>query len=89
LLLGGLWSVWLSLDADALVVLVVVGTVVLEWARFLPCGFVEVCFAWFKQVGKKQVNSSTLGSNNMTLLNSVCRQAHSKMIINRALLQQF
>jgi hypothetical protein len=55
--LGEVWSVWLSLNADALVVLVVVGTVVLDRARFLPCVFVEGCFAWFKQVGKnKTVN---------------------------------
>ena len=58
--LGGVWSVWLSLDVDALVVLVVVGTVVLDRERFLPYGFVEACFAWFRQVGKKQVSESTL-----------------------------
>ena len=48
----GVCSAWLDLDLDALVVLVVVGIAGLDRARFLPCGFVEACFSWFKEVGK-------------------------------------
>ena len=39
--LGGVCSVWLDIGADALVILVVVGIVVLDRERFLACGFVE------------------------------------------------